>query len=402
MNFKKVFTFVMVLVSFAVNAYAFQGEDRDTLKTDIRYTSKGFQFTSPDNNFQLQIGGRVQFRYAFPADQDPLTFDDYSVPKEHVFKINRARLKIGGHAYKPWLKYYMEYDVSVNRLLDFRVMVEKWPWLSFKAGQWKIEYTRERSISSGRQQMMERSIINRPFTIDRQQGVSIYGRIDEGGLLDFNYHISALTGTGRGARENDDEKLMYVGKVFWNFLGDGPAIAGSDLKHQSKPQASIALAGATNTSPYTRFSSGGGGSLEGFEMGEAGQYSTGQWVLESAFQYKSFSWQSEYHQKSILDNRTSVTTRMRGLYAQGGYILNHQATREGNPLIELAARYGYYQPDLNIPNDGEEEYALAVNCFFNGHANKLTADVTYFDFDEMSLNREASSWRFRVQYDFSF
>jgi len=402
MNFKKVYAFVVVFVSFAVNTYAFQGKKSDTLKTDIRHTSKGFQFTSPDNNFQLQIAGRVQFRYAFPSDQDPLTFDDFSIPKEHVFKINRARLKIGGHAYKPWLKFYLEYDVSVNRLLDYRVMVEKWPWLNIKAGQWKVEYTRERSISSGKQQMMERSIINRPFTIDRQQGVSIYGRIDEGGLLDFNYHFSALTGTGRGARENDDKKLMYVGKVFWNFLGDGPPVSGSDLKHQEKPQASLALAGATNTSPYTRFSSSGGGSLEGYEMGEPGQYEVGQWVLETAFQYKSFSWQSEYHRKRIIDNINTGRTHMSGFYGQGGYIVNHQDAAKGKPLYEVAARYGYYQPELSVPNNSEEEYALAFNCFFNGHANKLTADVTYFDFDEMSLNREASSWRFRVQYDFSF
>lgn len=218
MDMGKLCVAVCVWLSFAVTTHA-QTASTDSASVDIRHTSKGFQFTTPENRFQLQIAGRLQFRYAFPYDQNPLDFDDFEEPDQHLFKVNRARLKVGGHAYQPWLKYYFEYELGASRLLDFRVMVEKWPWLSFKAGQWKVEYTRERSISSGKQQMLERSLINRPFTIDRQQGVSVYGRIDEGGLLDFNYHFSILTGMGRETRHNDDKKLMYVGKVFWNFFG---------------------------------------------------------------------------------------------------------------------------------------------------------------------------------------
>ncbi|AWW33080.1 porin [Echinicola strongylocentroti] len=401
MDMGKLCVAVCVWLGFAVPISA-QTTTSDSVGVDIKHTSKGFQFTTPDNKFQLQIAGRLQFRYAFSSDQDPLTFDDYSAPNQHVFKINRARLKVGGHAYQPWLKYYFEYELGASRLLDFRVMVEKWPWLSFKVGQWKMEYTRERSISSGKQQMLERSLINRPFTIDRQQGASIYGRIDEGGLVDFNYHLAALTGMGRGARENDDKKLMYVGKVFWNFLGDGPSISGTDLSYHEKPQASIALAGATNTSPYTRFSSSGGGELLGYEGGEPGQYNVDQWVLETALKYKAFSWQSEYHRKRINDRLSEDTGHLAGFYLQGGYVVNNGAVGTRKPLLEVAGRYAYYQPELSLPDNSEEEYTLAVNCFFNGHLNKLTADVTLFDFDDMSLNLEANDWRVRVQYDFSF
>ena len=90
-------------------------------------------------------------------------------------------------------------------------MIEKWEWLSFKVGQWKVEYSRERRISSGEQQMVDRSIINRPFTVDRQQGVEVYGRLKGKGVADFNYWAAALTGTGRGNVNNDDNHLMYFG-----------------------------------------------------------------------------------------------------------------------------------------------------------------------------------------------
>lgn len=374
----------------------------DTLPSQIEHTSEGFEFTSKDGLFQLQLAGRLQFRFATPNDQDPITYDDFDTELKNIFKVNRARLKLGGHAYQPWLRYYLEYELGSSQLLDFRVMVEKWPWLSFKVGQWKTEYTRERVISSGKQQMMERSIINRPFTLDRQQGLTVYGHLDGQGMADFNYYLAVLTGNGRGTSENDDKNLLYSGRVQWNMLGGGVEMSGSDLSYHEKPAVSLAWAGATNISQYTRFSSDGGGVLKGYEEGEAGQYKVDQWLFESAVQYRSFSWHSEIHNKHIFDRINLSKDTMVGGFVQGGYILNRQNGLDGHPLIEIAARYASYRPNLELIMNSEEEFSLAVNCFFNEHLNKLTADVTVFEFDQQSINREASGWRFRVQYDFSF
>ena len=63
--------------------------------------------------------------------------------------INRARLKINGHAYQPWLKFQIEHDFVNSTLLTYAIKLEKYDWLKFKTGQWKFEYSRERSISSG-------------------------------------------------------------------------------------------------------------------------------------------------------------------------------------------------------------------------------------------------------------
>jgi phosphate-selective porin len=374
----------------------------DTLTSQFDHTSEGFEFTSQDGLFQLQLAGRLQFRFATPNDQDPITYDDFDTELKNIFKVNRARLKIGGYAYQPWLQYYLEYELGSSQLLDFRVMVEKWPWLSFKVGQWKTEYTRERVISSGKQQMMERSIINRPFTLDRQQGVTVYGHLDGRGLADFNYYLAVLTGNGLGTSENDDKNLLYSGRFQWNLMGGGVEMSGSDLSYHEKPAVSLAWAGATNISQYTRFSSDGGGILKGYEEGEAGQYKVDQWLFESAVQYRSFSWHSEFHNKHIYDRVNLTKDTMVGGFVQGGYILNRQNAVEGHPLIEVAARYASYRPNLELIMNSEEEFSLAVNCFFNEHLNKLTADVTVFEFDQQSINREASGWRFRIQYDFSF
>ncbi len=369
-------------------------------KVDIEYTSKGFQFSTRDKRFKLQIQSRLQFRFSTPGDQDPLTFDDFNQDPKNIFKINRARLKVGGTAFEPWLGYYWEYELSQGNLLDFRIMVEKWKFLSLKVGQWKIDYTRERSISSGAQQMVDRSIVNRPFTLDRQQGIALYGRVNPGKITDFNYWVSILTGNGRGARNNDDENLMYVGRFQWNFLGRELGYTNSDLSRSQKPLALIALAGATNRSQYTRFSSGGGGSLAGFEDGLPGQYRVNQWLIETAFMYKGFSWSQEYHQKSIDDKINGGTTNLRGNYIMMGYFLNgiFKWMPKGT---ELAIRHAFYDPDTAIDLVTEHELGIAVNQFFNGHKNKLTLEVTHFIFDDNSSNNPEST-RFRVQWEISF
>jgi phosphate-selective porin len=242
-----------------------------------------------------------------------------------VFKINRARLKVGGYAFQPWLKYYWEYELAQSNLLDFRIMIEKWRWLNFKVGQWKVEFTRERFISSGEQQMVERSLINRPFTIDRQQGITVYGHLKGTGLADFNYWVAALTGDGRGQVENDDNHLMYFGRWQWNFLGRSLPFEGSDLEIHEKPTGIVAIAAVMNRSPYTRFSQAGGGSLEGFENGQAVQYRVNQLNFETAFMFKGFSWQSEMHWKEIIDKLDNdQTTMLSGYYLQMGYFF-HQS-----------------------------------------------------------------------------
>ena len=389
------------LLLFFVVVSAFSQSSEDTTFVKVRYGHKGFEFNTSDNKFLLQIQGRLQLRLSTPGDQDPVTYDDYLTENKTAFKINRARLKIGGHAYEPWLKYYFEYELSQSNLLDFRIMLEKWEFLSFKAGQWKVEFTRERFISSGEQQMVDRSLINREFTLDRQQGLEVYGHLKGKGILDFNYWAATLTGTGRGSTTNDDNNIMYFGRAQWNFLGREVGFEGSDLEFHEKPAAYVAFAAATNQSPYTRFSQAGGGSLAGFEDGEPGQYRVNQNNLESAFLYKGFSAQTEWHHKEIIDKLNgNATTQLRGYYVQGGYFF-HYLFDWFPKKMEIAARYAEFKPNTDLPENLQTETSIACNWFFHGHKCKLTGEGSYFSYQDRSLPYEGG-WRFRLQLDFSF
>lgn len=396
------FVFSFFCLFFSSLGFAQQVSVDSIPEWKIDYGSRGFEIKSSDRRYLLQIQGRVQFRFATPDDQDPVTFDDYSSQNNGQFEVNRARLKVGGNVYEPWLKYYWEYELQRSNLLDFRVMVEKWEWLKLKVGQWKVEYSRERRISSGEQGLMDRSIINRPFTVDRQQGIELYGRLKNNGILDFSYWAGMFTGTGRGTDSNDDKHLMYFGRLQWNFLGEDIGFKSTDFEFHSRPAAIIALAGVTNRSPYTRFSQSGGGFLNGFEDGVAGQYRVNQYNLETALVYNGFSWQSEWHHKQVVDRltETNVTSRMEGFYVQGGYLANALIAWWPRPL-EIAARYARFTPDTEIRGDFQEEATLGFNWFFKGHKNKLTVEVSHFDY-EVGNNGIDDKFRFRVQWDISF
>jgi hypothetical protein len=94
----------------------------------LRYGGKGFEFTTASEDFLLHLESRLQFRCAFPGDEDPLTFAPFTGPDRPGFKVNRARLKVGGHGFESWLKYYWEYELSQGNLLDFRLTLAKFPF----------------------------------------------------------------------------------------------------------------------------------------------------------------------------------------------------------------------------------------------------------------------------------
>jgi hypothetical protein len=254
-------------------------------------------------------------------------------------------------------------------------------------------------ISSGQQQMVERSLINRPFTIDRQQGVSVYDRLKGAGIADFNYWASVFSGTGRGSSVNDDTHLMYLLRGQWNFLGRELGFEGSDTQYHKEAAGLLALAGVTNRSPYTRFSQAGGGQLEGFEPGEPGQYRVNQFLAETALMYRGFAWQQEFHWKEIDDKKNNKITHLLGNYAQLGYFFHYWRAWFPQPL-EIAIRYAIYNPDRDITGDLQQEFSLDFNWFFKGHLNKLTAEVSCFDFQETPEDK-ADGLRFRMQWDVS-
>ncbi len=150
-------------------------ENKGSIPAGISYGKNGFEFRTDNDKFSLAIQNRVQARYAEPFDTDPRTLADLE-RDENSFMIRRARTKLTGHAYAPWLKYYLQYDWSQPALRDLNLTIDKYKWAQVRVGRGKVSYNNERVTSSGSQQFVNRSIVNDIFTVDRQQDIEVAGR----------------------------------------------------------------------------------------------------------------------------------------------------------------------------------------------------------------------------------
>lgn len=376
--------------------------ERESSSTSSTYNGNGLTFQSDNDTLSLRVRGRLQFRYANPGIGQPTELADFTHNAGNQFGINRARVKLDGHIGVPWITYDVEYDAVDQRTLSATLSFEKYDALRFKLGQWKVEYSRERSVSSGGQQMMDRSIINRIFTLDRQMGASLYGHVDKGWASNFNYWIGVFNGSGRGEYSNHDGEAMYAGRFQWNVLGERVDFNNSDIERSAKPKAALAVAGAKFKSQFTRFSSSGAGNLTNFDEGEVeGQYDIAQFVIDGAYFYKGLNAQAEYHEKEIVDLANDNTqSTLRGYYVQAGYFLSESIEGWPEPL-EIAARYGTYSSNNDEHDDHFFEKTLAFNYFFNGHENKLTAEISRVSLDQFDTE-VGDETIYALQWDVSF
>jgi len=391
-----------------------------SLPIKLSHGKKGFRFETEDGKFQTNLLWRAQLRFTTPDNGDPKQLTDFNSDSQNTFEARRLRMKIGGHAYEPWLKYYFEVDLQPTReiddssskasarVIDWRIDVAKYKEATLRLGQWKINYNRERVDSSGKQQFVERSIANEVFTVDRQVGAQLTGRLFKETPMDINYWAGVYTGEGRGV-ENPDNNLMTMARVQWNPNGRSLKWQQTDVDFTEKPTSSISFAMASNTGACTKWSSSGCGYLAGFtdpSDASPGTYKVNQWTQGSAFKYRGFSWQQEYHDKEITDESTGLTYDLDGGYAQAGYFF-HNLMPAVPKELELAARYARVnepnKTDKSLENE-REEYTLGVNWFLfdAGHNNKITADISRLTLDDTNANQSADENRFRLQWDVSF
>lgn len=372
----------------------------------LRYGSSGLELGSKDGAFSAKVNVRSQLRFTSPFESAPRKESHLNQPDESNLTFRRARFKMDGHIAVPWIEYKYEHDLVDGNLLDLRFDVGP-EWMHLRFGQWKADYSRERMDSSGKQQFVERSIVNREFTIDRQKGVELTGRLAKGSVADSQYFLGVFTGQGRGIfrdrrvpTDAADGSPMWLARYQWNPIGGGVSLSQSDLERQADPRLSLAVATTGNRSSYTRFSSSGGGQMDGFQAGTPGQYSLRQYLTEVAFKQQGFSVQQEFHWKRVTDNVNSTERCMRGSYVQAGYFFNELYGKIPRQL-ELAGRYAFVDPSMQRSSDLIHETGIVANWFFKGHADKLSVDVSRYSLAAVQSDL-GSRVGVRVQWDASF
>ncbi len=357
------------------------------------YGPKGLQYQSPTSETDLWLGFRMQTRYdSLPGNF--ATLDQLENPPDDEVDFNRGRFKGGGSLGIKPLVIYSEYDWVDNRLLDLRLTYTLNKWLDMRMGQWKSEYNRERVDSSGNQQFAERSISTYWFTVDRQIGLSLSPRLARGSRADTRLWFQYLSGTGRGNNPESGSGL-FLARAQWNPSGNQLAFSQADFLRRDKLISSFAVATVLGDSPYTRFSSSGGGQLPGYKQGS---YELRQFLFETAFHYRGMGWQQELHFKTIKDKQTGAKRNIWGGYAQVGSFLQEWVARVPSNL-ELVGRIAYVDPDTPQRSDEHWEGTVAANWYFNRHRNKITVDYSRLSIEEGDTS--GNDHRLRVQWELS-
>jgi hypothetical protein len=366
----------------------------------MTYSRKGLILQTNEGRFTSRIRWRIEPRL-FNFDNDPTRVSQFETRPDDHFVMRRARFKVDGKMWGDVVNYNFEHDLVGNLVLNLFADISPVhrDWLQFRVGQWKSVFSTERAISSGSQQFVDRSIVNREFTVDRQFGVSIFGRFMEGSRADSQYAIEILNGSGRWGGWNDGSP-MIVARYQWNFFGQEVDEAGSDLAMRTKPAAYLALNGMRNTSRFTRFSASGGGQLDGFTAGVKDQYGLTQLNGEFAFKYRGWSIQNENHWKRVDDRLTGTRTELRGTLAQIGYF-PHAIWQPFPKSVEIGYRWAQVDPGTAVGADARRENTVVVNVFEEGHNNKFTLEASRLSMDRPGLSA-ISDWRYRAQWDVHF
>jgi hypothetical protein len=354
---------------------------RDDL-TGWAYASKGLQFRSEGGGLYQYFSLRNQFR--FTSEQD-----------DEEWAVNRSRLKFGGHLWSPRVSNFVEIDLKTPRAYHFFVQVKARDWLQVRAGQWKVEFNRERVDSSGDQQLVDRSLVNRDFTLDGQLGVMARGRVLKGRRFDGEYFLGVLAGEGRLALGDGDGVPMVLGRYQWNVFGRSVGFSQSDVEYHPKPAMAIGVAAVSNRGRFTRFSSDGGAQLSGFETGAAGRYDLRQWMVDMALFNRGFSLQTEQHWKHVRDRETAVEPRLFGGYVLAGYF-PHDRWRAIPAALEFAGRVAYADPDRDAAVPIDREITGGINWYFNQHRNKLNLDVSRLTIQGATHGRVRLQWEISI------
>lgn len=347
---------------------------------------KGFVFTSPDQKFQLQLGGQIQAQYEL---------DDYQVAsKQDVSQFNLRRVKtlLSGYAFTKDLTYKATYNWSnvvkdnskameeVN--MKYRVADE----LQVMLGQEKIQYSRQWITSNTAQQFVDGSFVRNAFMPGYDTGINLHGDLWSGLI---KYDAGIFGGAGQNTKNKTDDNA-YNFRVVVNPLGEMKYGEG-DLENSAKPLVSLGSSYYLNTVKKTVSGTGAattsaisnnnsnfvtdtngwlGAAVKGKYFGTtvAEDISVDSWEADFACKWRGASMQGEYFWGKAVGETSGKELIARGGYVQAGYFVIPQR-------LELALRYAWMDPNRQVSSDSISEIQGGVNYFLYGNTLKIQGDV---------------------------
>ncbi len=308
---------------------------------------KGLEINSEDGRFRLRTRVRVQFRWTAEGDGE----------WQQQLRIRRARVVFDGHTFSEDVRYKFELAVSPNDLgiadnysddslarrprrsplLDFYVDFTHLRDLQLRIGQYKVPSNRQRVISSGNLQLVDRSLLNSEFTLDRDMGFDLRSR-DFLGLDMLRYYLGMYIARGRDSQGFDDFGMMYLARLEFLPLGMFKDHSEADFQ-RGGPRLSLGAGWA-----YIDRARGDRG-IRGHAPADGGTTDTQHVFADALFMFRGLSVLAEAAWRKGRRNPGDAATEMSvpipvaaprngfGFHIQTGYLLPRLP-------VEVALRYG--------------------------------------------------------------
>jgi len=380
---------------------------------------KGLNFYGADSSFHIKFGFRFQNLYNANwtvAGDELNNIQGY----DQSFLIRRSRLKFNGFAFSPKVKWKLELaltnrDISGGATPEFRnannVVLDAWvDWNFYKGfsvrfGQGKLPGNVERVVSSANLQLVDRSLLNSKFNIDRDVGVQLWHKHNLGGNFYMKEKFAYTQGEGRNITEGSFGGNGYTWRVEFFPLGlfikGKDEYTGSDIKRHERPRLMLAATYDINDNSVRTQ-----GRLKSFIQDASGDYvgkRQNTAFIDAVYKHKGFSFMGEYANKTtpdgnpdVLDtNGNTLATLVTGsaINLQAGQMLNRKVrNRTGD--MEIVGRYT--AANFDSGND-EKQYTVGFNRFISNHQLKIQTDLTY-----RAIDGKDDGLMFRTQVDVHF
>ena len=378
---------------------------------DIKFRpGKGVEINSADDDFQLRIRVRVQFLWTvLSGEVGPKEADEPSELTNN-FRIRRARFVFQGHAFGKHNQYKLEIDPlrADNVVLDYYLDFTKHRDIQVRIGQYKISSNRQRVISSGNLQMVDRSIVNAEFTLDRDIGIDIRSR-DFLGKDKMRYVLGISAGNGLNNPQFTDFSMVYLARFEYLPLGIFRDMSEVDFA-RTKPRLAI---GATYS--YFQGANRDRGMI-GADFADGGTANYHFAYVDAIFKARGFSAVTELmfregFRKNIGDNTeppgcdpaadpmcvlAPVTAPRNGIgwFLQAGYLVP-------NTRFEFAGRGALIKAiSARRPTSLTDRYGttFSVSWYFARHPFKIQADVSQIWNPDQEVYKDgATTFRLQLQ-----
>lgn len=366
-------------------------------KPDLAITSDdGLKFESQNGQFMLRMAFRIQSRISL-EDYDT----DSSSPDIVEMQIRRARLRFNGYLLGPQLKYSIQLSFSrgdqdwdnvpyPNILRDANVT---WEWFEGQRlifGLRKLPGNRQRVISSGSLEFVDRALTNATFNLDRDAGIQSWHMLNKERPLWIK--LAFTGGEGRNQR-SPNTGVSTTARVEWlplgNFKDEGDYFEG-DLAYETESRLSF---GATyNINRRTSRTGGQIGPI--FNGGAARNIET--WIVDGLWKRQGWSVASEAFLRRARD---PIVNASQFIYAGRGF--NLQTSYVFPSRWSPAIRWSRVTPEARYESSLDErtQTTLALTRYIVDHDIKVQADMTTERVAARGLNPSQDNLFFRIQLE---